>query len=227
MFYTTNRWFLVPCSYRGLPRSRRGQSQRSSGQSWTLSRNLLSSEPDTKEMSCWSSEVCTVTFASSFPFPSHCNKYSPPCLHTTQVSLRIWFFIWSCVVTINSPLVCPCPSREELGCCSADCRMFRCAFAGSVPLSMAHDLEHWNKVNLPWYHHICTSIISWNCFAPPESWSFCPFLFKLYKSTNMSVVWHITQAVLCSNLDAVWRIEESVECVVFFFIKTNFKSNLI
>lgn len=175
MFYATNRWFLVPCSYRGLPWSRRGQSQRTSGQSWTLSRNLLSSEPDMKETSCWSSEVCTLNLHHPF-------------LHTVTnihqcVDIQHKFHLKLCLWRDDKQPSClPHPSREELSCCCADCRMFRCAFAGSVPLSMAHDLEHRNKVNLPWYRHIFTSINICNCFAPPEC---CHFLYKLYKNINM------------------------------------------
>lgn len=54
-------------------------------------------------------------------------------------SFEVVFF--TCGVKVNKLLSAPNPSREELGCCCADCRMFACAFAGCVPLSMAHSLE--------------------------------------------------------------------------------------
>lgn len=144
-----DRWFLVPRSYRGWAWSRRGRSPRSSGPSWTLSRNWLSSEPDMKETSCWSSEVCTLKVC----FLNTATSILP-CVRMQHIlGGKGSVFIWSCVFHVQysskQTLVCPPnPSREELGCCSADCRMFACAFAGRVPLSMAHGLEAWKQVNL-------------------------------------------------------------------------------
>lgn len=92
-FYATNRWFSVPGSCRGSPWSRRGRSQRTSGQSWTLSRNSLSSEPDMKATSCWSSEVR----AHTLPF-------------STGVQIQHKFhpeLCWSC--DHNQPSLCPVP----------------------------------------------------------------------------------------------------------------------
>ncbi|CAF99546.1 unnamed protein product [Tetraodon nigroviridis] len=86
-FYATNRWFSVPGSCRGSPWSRRGRSQRTSGQSWTLSRNSLSSEPDMKATSCWSSEVRAHThFPSALVFRYN-TSFIPSCAgHVTTTS---------------------------------------------------------------------------------------------------------------------------------------------
>lgn len=104
------RWFLVPCSSRGLAWSRRGRSPRTSGQSWTLSRSSLSSEPDMRETSCWSSEVCTLEF-TLFLYTVTC---IPPCVHMQHMlsvffcfSFEVVFFM--CSIKVSNSCLPPTP----------------------------------------------------------------------------------------------------------------------
>lgn len=78
------------------------------------------------------------------------------------------FYVYQ--VMRNALLVCL--HREKLGSSDPNRRKLSCTLTGSVPIVVATHLKRWNQFNLPWYHHICTSINILNCSVPSACWSF-------------------------------------------------------